>query len=166
MFKDKNYKQLSSNLISSSSSQHLKQIKLTCIQMLAFVSSKSVCPQWRTNLISRCVRDEADLDVRKCALAYLPYLIYSLGVSANSLVFQLIHPAILEEKTPEVLPAYANMLATLCCLISRKCVLVRKSYFDCFTIESPHDYRYIFKVILHVLLISGNVLIAGNFNTV
>jgi hypothetical protein len=92
---------------------------------------KSVCPQWRTRLISKCVRENLDEDVRLCALTYLPYLIYSLGVSANSLVFQLVHPAMLEEKTPNVLIAYANMLDTLCCLISRKCVLVRKGYFDC-----------------------------------
>lgn len=130
LFKDKSYKQCSATLIAQAgSSASLKQIKIECVQLLCLVP-KNVCPQWRTQIVSRCVRDEPDAELRKCALKYLPYLIYSLGVSANSLVFQLIHPAMADERVPDVLSVYARMLANLCCLISRKCMLVRKNTFN------------------------------------
>ena len=135
LFKEKTFKQCSTNLLAattttttSSGNQLLKQIKIECIQLLCMLP-KNVCPQWRSQVMSRCVRNEPDADVRRCALTYLPYLIYSLGVSANSLVFQLVHPAMGDEKSPDVLRAYAAMLTVLCCLISRKSLLIRKSVF-------------------------------------
>lgn len=138
LFKDKSYKQTSINLSSQASPLSLKQIKLSCIQLLCLLP-KNVSPHWRTQVMSRCVRDEPDGDLRQCALKYLPYLIYSLGVSANSLVFQLIHPAMTKEKSPEVLQMYARMLTILCCLISRKCILVRKIAFQNFYLIKSED---------------------------
>lgn len=135
LFKEKSYKQCSLNVTSNASPTSFKQIKLACIQLLCFLP-KNVSPLWRTHVLSRCVRDETDADLRQCALKYLPFLIYFLGVSANSLVFQLIHPAIIEEKSIEVLQAYARMLNIICCLISRKCILIRKIAFQNSVYES------------------------------
>lgn len=57
-------------------------------------------------------------------------MIYFLGVSSNSLVFKLIHPTLNEEKSLNVIKEYGNFLNLICCLISRKAVVIRKSSFN------------------------------------
>ena len=88
---------------------------------------KPICPLWRTQIISKCVKDDTDESLRICALKYLPYLIYYLGASSNSLVFQLIHPALNEEKSINVINSYAVLLNVICCLMSRKLIIIRKA---------------------------------------
>jgi hypothetical protein len=90
---------------------------------------KNLTPQWRIQIITKCVRDESDEELRIFALKYLPLLIHFLGVSSNSLVFQLIHPAMNEEKSLNVLKSYADLLNMICCLISRKTIIIRKTNF-------------------------------------
>ena len=103
-------------------------IKKTCIQLLCLVP-KNICNLWRTQIIRKCIREESNEEIKQCAIHYLPYLIYFLGVSSNSLVFQLILPGLKEEKSLEVILEYGNLLNKLCCLISRKSIIVRKSSF-------------------------------------
>jgi serine/threonine-protein kinase ATR len=142
-FKDKGYKQCSLSLIQNSPSATLTQLKCICIQLLCLLP-KSVCSQWRSQIISRCVREEKEDQVRICALKYLPYLIYFLGVSSNSLVFQLIHPAMGDEKSLHVIESYAYLIKIICCLISRKSIIVRKINYSISTMsqatsETPRD---------------------------
>ena len=96
---------------------------------LFLVVCKLVQAQWRVAMMTRCLRDESDEELRVTALAYLPYLIHFLGVSANALVFQLVHPAMGDERSPRVLKAYAGLLGPLCCLVSRKCMVMRRASF-------------------------------------
>lgn len=128
-FKEKSYKQSSSNIIQNTDRSNLYLLKRQCIQMICLIP-KNVCPLWRTQLVTKCIRNEGDEQLRICTLNYLPYLIYFLGVSSNSLVFQLIHPSMNEEKSLNVLKSYADLLSVMCCLISRKSIIVRKSSFS------------------------------------
>lgn len=91
--------------------------------------NRTACSQWRTHIVSKCVREESDEEIRICAIKYLPYLIYFLGVSSNSLVFKLIHPGLSEEKSSLVVKEYGQLLNSICCLISRKAVIIRKASF-------------------------------------
>ena len=68
--------------------------------------------------VSKSVKDEPDEEIRICALQYLPYLIYFLGVSSNSLVFKLIHPTLNEEKSLKGRPSDKNSKKTEC---NKKC---------------------------------------------
>jgi hypothetical protein len=128
-FKDKGYKLCSANLIQQTPRATLLSLKRQCVQLICLLP-KTICPQWRTQLISKCVRDEADEPLRICALKYIPYLIYFLGVSSNSLIFQLIHPALGHEKSLAVIDAYADLLNQICCLISRKLIVIRRATFS------------------------------------
>ncbi len=125
VFKDKNFKNCSNNLTKNTPSNILVLIKCICIQYLCLIP-KNVCSQWRTQIIRRCIKDEADNELRIFTIRHLPYLIYFLGVSSNSLVSQLIHPAMTSEKSPEVIISYSSLLEFIACLISRKCVVIRK----------------------------------------
>ena len=127
-FKDKGYKLCSLNLIQQTPKATLLSLKRQCVQLICLLP-KTICPQWRTQLITKCVKDETDEPLRICALKYIPYLIYFLGVSSNSLIFQLIHPALSEEKSLSVINAYAALLNQICCLISRKLIVIRRATF-------------------------------------
>ena len=127
--KDKGYKQCSLNLVQQTPRPQLISLKKQCVQLLCLLP-KSICPIWRTHIISKCVKDDTDESLRICALKYLPYLIYFLGASSNSLVFQLIHPALNEEKSLNVINSYAILLDLICCLMSRKLVIVRRAVFS------------------------------------
>ena len=129
IFKDKYYRQCSLNIIQNTPKSTMLLIKRLCIQLLCLLP-KNVCPQWRTHIIGKCIKEETNEDLRVCAIDYLPYLISFLGVSSNSLVFQLIHPAMLTEKSLTVLKAYAQLLNSICCLVSRKSIVIRKSIFS------------------------------------
>ena len=128
LFKDKAYKQYSQNLIQNIPRSKLTQLKCLCIQFICLLP-KSICGDWRSHIIGKCVREEPDEEIRICALRYLPYLIYFLGVSANLLVFKLIHPSLVEEKSLNVIKEYGNFLNFICCLISRKSIVMRRSLF-------------------------------------
>lgn len=128
LFKDKGYKQTSLNIIQNTDRSILALLKRQCIQLICLIP-KNICPQWRTQLVTKCIRNETDEDLKICTLKYLPYLIYFLGVSSNSLIFQLIHPAMNEEKSLNVLKSYADLLSFICCLISRKSIILRKQSF-------------------------------------
>ena len=90
---------------------------------------RTTCSQWRTHIVSKCVREESDVEIRICAIRYLPFLIYFLGVSSNSLVFKLIHPGLNEEKCAQVIKEYGEILNSICCLISRKALIIRRASF-------------------------------------
>jgi hypothetical protein len=143
LFKDKSFKQCSANLIQHTPKHVMFYIKQACMQMLCLLPKNS-CSQWRTQLISKCIRNnadnQADIELKQCAIRYLPYLIYFLGVAANSLVFQLIHPAMQSETHPKILKSYACLLGTICCLVSRKSLVIRKSTYKMgFKSESSSD---------------------------
>ena len=129
LFKDKIFKQISLSLIQNTDRNILNSIKKKVIQLICLIP-KSVCDQWRVQLLTKCIRQESDEEIRICALQYLPYLFYFLGVSANSLVFQLVQPAISQENSLNVLKQYATLLGNICCLISRKCVVLRKGSYS------------------------------------
>jgi len=141
--KDKSYKQSSLNLIQQTPKHHLIALKKFCIQLLCLIP-KPICPLWRTQIISKCVKDDTDESLRICALKYLPYLIYYLGASSNSLVFQLIHPALNEEKSINVINSYAILLNVICCLMSRKLIIIRKSLYsiDELTFNTNQDFDF------------------------
>ncbi len=101
---------------------------------------KNICHLWRCHIISKCVREESDSKVRICAIKYLPYLIYFLGVSSNALIFQLIPPALKTETSLDVLKEYGNLLNFVCCLISRKSIIIRKANF-CRNINVISDFN-------------------------
>ncbi|CAF0950646.1 unnamed protein product [Brachionus calyciflorus] len=126
LFKDKTLKQSSLSLIQNTDRNILNLIKSKCIQLLCLIP-KNACDQWRVQLITKCLRQESDDEIRITTLKYLPFLIYFLGVSSNALVFQLIHPAMNEEKSLNVLKYYSIFLGKICCLISRKCMILRKT---------------------------------------
>lgn len=140
-FKDKGYKQCSSTLIQNTPGPKLIKLKQICIELLCLIP-KNFCQMWRCNIISKCIREEPDQQVRICAIKYLPYLIYFLGVSSNSFMFQLIPPALNSETSLEVLKEYGNLLNFVCCLISRKSIIIRKSDF-CRSINIISDFNAI-----------------------
>ena len=116
-------------LIQNSQGPKLIALKKTCIELLCLIP-KNICGLWRTHIISKCVQSETEPEIRICAIKYLPYLIYFLGVSSNALMFRLIPPALKCETSLEVLKEYGNLLNLVCCLISRKSIIIRKSNFN------------------------------------
>lgn len=129
LFKDKLFKQMSLSLIQNTDRHILNLIKKKTLQLLCLIP-KNVCDQWRVQLLTKCIRQEQDEEIRICALKYLPFLFYFLGVSANSLVFQLVHPALSQENSLNVLKHYATLFGTMCCLVSRKCIVLRKNTYS------------------------------------
>ena len=142
LFKDKQLKQSSVNLLQSLANNNggiLYEIKCYALSILCLLPRSSF-PQWRINLITKCFKDKNYL-LRKCSLKYVPYLIYNLGVVSNSLIFQLIHPTLAEEKNVVVHKDYSNLLRFICCLISRKCFIYRTK--DYIFYDQLFDLNYI-----------------------
>jgi hypothetical protein len=137
MFKDKTIKQCSGWIAAAAagaqsinSSSAVSIMKIRCIQMICMLP-KNVCPQWRTQMLTRCVRDESDEELRMCSIKYMPYLIYFLGVSANSIVSQLVQPAMRDERSPHIFKAYASLMGIICCVLSRKSIVIRRRNYEC-----------------------------------
>ncbi len=95
------------------------------MSLLCFLPKANAYSQWRVNLVTKCLKDDRHETVRQATIKYLPYLIHNLGVTSNALVFQLIHPTMLNEKSVNVLKDYVRILRTICCINSRKCFMYR-----------------------------------------
>jgi hypothetical protein len=126
LWKDKSLKTLSQNLLKSTTDDDLVEIRCFAMSLMCFLPKASPYTQWRVNIITKCLKDDKYERVRQATIKYLPYLIYNLGVTSNALVFQLIHPTMLNEKSLNVLKDYVNVLRTICCINSRKCFMYRK----------------------------------------
>ena len=61
-------------------------------------------------------------------------------VQSNTLIFQLIPPALKTETSLDVLKEYGNLLNFVCCLISRKSIIIRKANF-CRNINVISDFN-------------------------
>ena len=129
LFKDQGYKQCSQTLVKNTKGSKLVALKKICIELLCLIPNNYV-QTWRGHIISQTIRQDPDTELRIWAIKYLPYLMYFVGVSSNALVFQLIPPCLKNERSLDVLKEFSSLLKYICCLISRKCIILRKSTFD------------------------------------
>lgn len=122
LFKDKNFKLLSQYLIQNSSEELLIELKCECIKLLCLFP-RNFSSSWRIYLITKCLKDHKNDTIRKITLKFIPYLLYNLGVSSNSLVFQVLCPQLENETSDLVFKEYSNLFGQVCCILSRKCFL-------------------------------------------
>ncbi|KAL5004570.1 hypothetical protein ScPMuIL_018026 [Solemya velum] len=102
--------------------------KIDCKEIcdsLRFLSllPKEVAPKWRVHVLKQACTDSRE-EVRKAVTNIFPTVLLHLGPNANHLVYELLHPLVLDRDS-ELQKTVAGVLGYLACVVSRKAVLRR-----------------------------------------